>query len=172
MRFMRGNEHGHFIFGVNNNLLISVVALMLVSGCQTYEAPTVTPPPRSDFPPRYLLVGQAGSTNITTAHRVVVQDAALVQELFVTLSQPSTNRYKHILWIPPRPFVFVDERWDVCKGFMYSAFSRPPSMFRPYWIERHGNDYVVTKRESGDLAIPGFDEKFRRYLDIWNPDMP
>jgi hypothetical protein len=145
---------------------------MIVSGCRTAEQHTLIPPARSAAAPRYLLVGQAGSTNVTPVHRIVVQDAAFVQELLATLSHPSTNRCKHVLWIPPRPFIFVDEHWDVCGGFMYSASSRPACMFRPCWVERRGDDYVVTKPESGDLAIPGFDEKFRAYLDVWDPDVP
>lgn len=148
-------------------------AVILLAGCRTPEEQAFIQPPRSDAPPRYLLVGRAGSTNVTAEHRVVVEDAAFVRELFVTLSQPSTNRYEQMMWIPSRPFIFVDEHRDVCRGFMYLGFSRPPSVFRPCWVERRGDDYVVTKREyNSDLAIPGFDEKFRRYLNVWNPDVP
>ena len=127
------------------------------------------PPLRSAAPPRYLIIGQAGSTNVTTDRRFVIQDGAFVQRLFTTLSQPSTNRYPGILWMAPRPLIFVDEQWNVCRGLTCMA-ARQWLVLRPRWVERFGNDYVLTGGEQGDYRIP--QEAFKGYFDVWNTAIP
>jgi hypothetical protein len=71
--------------------------------------------------------------------------------------------------MPPRPFIFVDERWDVCRGFQSSVGKRS-WIFRPCWVERRGDDYTIIGAESGDHAIPH--DTFAGYLDAWNPNIP
>jgi hypothetical protein len=150
-------------------LFIGVIAALLVCGCRAPQSSAALPPPRSDALPRYLIIGQAGATNVTTDHRFVIEDAVFVRDLFATLSQQSTNRLRSILWMPPRPFLFVDEHWDVCCGFR-SRVGKQWFIFQPCWVERCGSNYVVTTEQPGVHPIPH--DIFRAYLDVWNPDIP
>ena len=92
-----------------------------------------------------------------------------MRELFGTLSQPSTNRLRAITWMPPRPFIFVDEHWDVCRGFRSHVGGRW-FIFRSCLVERSSSNYIVMAEEPGDYPI--LHDTFRAYLDVWNPDMP
>ena len=157
---------------IRSVLFAGAVAILLACGCRAPHPTAATaavPPPRSDAPPGCLIVGQPGSTNVTTEHRFIIQNAAFVRELFATLGRQSTNRLKSVQWMPARPYVFVDEHWEVCRGYM-SSVGKQSFNFRPCWVERRGSNYVFTFAEGGDHAVPL--DTFQAFLDVWDPEIP
>jgi len=152
-------------------LLLGGMALF-TSACRTHrhDSALARPPIYGEAAPTHLIVGRSGDVIITPEHRVVVRDADFVRDLFSTLDKPATNGFKHYLLIAPYPFVFVDAQGDVCRGFRYSANSRPDCVFWPCRAERRGDDYVITAGVSRvGITVPGFTERFRAYMDLTKP---
>ncbi len=135
-------------------LFTCVVVASLVCGCRTSHQTKTSPiPPACNASPRYFIVGRAGATNVTPEHRFVIQDTTFVHELFAALSAPSTNRLRSLTWMAPRPYVFVDEHWEVCRGFKSRVGTRS-FVFQACWVERSGTNYIVTRGVGGSCSAP------------------
>jgi len=160
----------NLLFGSVGFATILVGLALLSSACRTHRDPAPQAPHYSAAAPVRLFVGRSGDFVVTTETCTVVDDTNFVSELFSTLSRPATNTFEHYLLIAPFAFIFVDAHGEVCGAFKYSGSSRPDSVFWPCWVQRRGDDYVITSEaRRGGIVVPGFTAAFRSYKDLTEP---
>src|SRR5262245_42774648 len=140
-------------------MLLFVGLLLIACSCKTERNGVFSENQNSYSKPApvELIVGKSGEFKISPQTDLVIRDTNFVNDLLVSLSQPATNNYTHYLFIAPYAFIFVDSEGRVCHAFQFSASSSPECAFWPCLAERHGLDYVVTRRVGlGGIIVPGF----------------
>lgn len=116
-----------------------------------------------------LLVARSENGGYSFTNLLTVAEPAFVQGLFGDLVHRESLRVKHYMWVGPKLFVFSDESSNILSAFLYWPAGRPNHIFTHCQACRTNGSYRVVwpGSRTPSVTLPGFDDRFQRFLDVW-----
>jgi len=118
---------------------------------------------------KLVVAGNDGRVH-TFTNLVTVAEPAFVQSLYRDLISRKSFVVKRYLMVGPKLLLFTDAENDILSAFLYWPAGKPEHIFTPCGAQRNGDAYRVEwpVSHTPSVALPGFDERVRAYLDVWN----
>ena len=116
-----------------------------------------------------LVIAIGNGHTHTFTNLVTVSEPVFVQSLFRDLASRKPSMVKRYLMVSPKLLVFADGESNVLCAFLYWPTGKPEHIFTRCQAHRSGDAYRVDwpASRSPSVTLPRFDERVRRYLDVW-----
>jgi hypothetical protein len=116
-----------------------------------------------------LMVGVSDDGGYSFKKLLTIEEREFVQAIFGVLASQKPVAARRHLFIGPKLLVFLDDHDNALCSFLYWPAGKPNNIFRPCQLGETNGVYHVEwpGPPASCVVLPGFDERVRRYLDVW-----